>query len=95
MEVDDFTDDQLGMAELYEMDADTRDVADAYAILDDIPVRALDECEVCGAHQCRHYCGFCRATRACPCDVGGEISQKESRDMYARAGLGPSRRQRP
>lgn len=56
------------MSALGEHDRDTRDNADAYAILDDLPVRALDECEVCGAHECRHYCGFCAVQRPCPCD---------------------------
>lgn len=80
------------MSDLDTFEHDTRDNCDAYALLDDLPVRALDECDVCGAHQCRHYCGFCRVTRPCPCDEGGEISQREFRQMAARYDGAPARR---
>lgn len=51
-----------------ETERDTADNCDAFAILDDMPVRAMDECEVCGHHECRHYCGWHRVMRPCPCD---------------------------
>ncbi len=78
------------MSDLDAAEADTRDNCDAFALLDAIPVRALDECEVCGAHECRHYCGFCRVMRPCVCE-GGEISQREDRDMAAKHAGGPAR----
>ncbi len=73
---------------------DTRDNADAFALLDHSTVRLADYCPLCNANNCRHVCGYCRTSRPCPCDEGGEISQRESRQMFARAGLGPSRYQR-
>ncbi len=55
------------MSHLDQFESDTRDSCDAFAILDDVLVRELDECEVCGSHECRHYCGFCRVSKPCPC----------------------------
>lgn len=71
-------------SELHDQDADTFDNCEAFAILDDMPVRALDECEVCGAHQCRHYCGFCRVMRPCPCDEGAVADSREWRGSLYR-----------
>ncbi len=86
---DDFdTDDQLGMAEVYELDAFTDDHADAYVLLDGWDVR-LAICPSCG----KGYCKCCTVHRTfpCVCDVD-PLSQREMRDTYLRSFGGPTRR---
>ncbi len=86
MEVDDDfdTDDQLGMAELYELDAYTFDNADAFVELDG---HQGVECVACHRIRCWH----CAELRPCACDNGGEFSRRETRQMFARAGFKASR----
>lgn len=80
------------MSDLDRVESDTRDNALAFVTLDG---RSIAVCERCDREVCM-CCSICDEPRTpyCACDMD-TISQSESRDMFARAGLGPSRRRRP
>jgi hypothetical protein len=83
------------MSDLDAAEADTRDQCEAFALLDNAVVREQSWCFLCNTDACRHLCHFCRTSKPCPCDEGGEISDRESRDLAAKHAGGPARRMRP